>query len=187
MSLGEVMTYAHDVPPAPASTRTAPSPQDATAPSETTTATTARAPRARGTGAPTLAADLRGALMLSVRRIRAERPDDALPDHQYSVLALLDRLGPSTPGALADAEHVQPPTMTRTIAALVEGGVVAKEPHPQDGRQVLVRTTDDGKALLQATRRRRDEWLTRRLAGLDAHERAVLAEAATILRRVVAP
>ncbi|ROP42909.1 MarR family transcriptional regulator [Pseudokineococcus lusitanus] len=187
MSLGEVMTYAHDVPPAPASTRPAPSPQDATPSSDTPAATTARAPRARGTGAPTLAADLRGALMLSVRRIRAERPDDALPDHQYSVLALLDRLGPSTPGALADAEHVQPPTMTRTIAALVESGVVAKEPHPQDGRQVLVRTTDDGKALLQATRRRRDEWLTRRLAGLDAHERAVLAEAATILRRVVAP
>ena len=93
----------------------------------------------------------------------------------------------SRPGGIADAGHVQPPTRTRTIGALVAAGVVAKEPHPQDGRQVLVRTTDDGKALLQATRRRRDEWLTRRLAGLDAHERAVLAEAATILRRVVAP
>ncbi|MEJ5946225.1 MarR family transcriptional regulator [Pseudokineococcus basanitobsidens] len=146
-----------------------------------------RRPGGPGTGPSTLAADLRVALMRSVRRLRAEREDDALPDSQYSVLALLERTEPMTPGALADAEHVQPPSMTRTIAALVEAGYVAKGPNPLDGRQVLLQTTPAGRELVRATRRRRDQWLTRRLADLPPEERAVLAEAATILRRVVAP
>ena len=38
-----------------------------------------------------LAADLRVALMWSVRRIRSERSSDAITDGQYSVLALVDR------------------------------------------------------------------------------------------------
>ncbi|WP_299039731.1 MarR family winged helix-turn-helix transcriptional regulator [uncultured Pseudokineococcus sp.] len=172
-----------EAPPAPAPSTSAPAgtaPAGAVPPSS-------RRPGAPGTGPSALAAELRVALMRSVRRIRAERAEDALPDSQYSVLALLERLEPTTPGALAEAEHVQPPSMTRTIAALVEAGVVDRRPHPQDGRQVLVETTQAGRDLLQATRRRRDQWLTRRLAQLSPHERAVLAEAAAILRRVVAP
>ncbi len=172
------MTYAHDVPQ-----------QLRTRPAERAPAGDGGTARrsAPGTGPSVLAADLRVALMRSVRRIRAERADDALPDSQYSVLALLERLEPMTPSALAEAEHVQPPSMTRSLAALVEAGLVARRPHPDDRRQVLVETTTAGRELLQATRRRRDQWLTKRLAGLTPHERAVLAEAAQILRRVVAP
>ncbi|MEJ5912898.1 MarR family winged helix-turn-helix transcriptional regulator [Pseudokineococcus sp. 1T1Z-3] len=147
----------------------------------------APAPPRRAPGASALAADLRVALMRSVRRIRAEKAEGALPDSQYSTLAMLEHLEPTTPGALAEAEHVQPPSMTRTLAALVEAGVVVRREHPGDRRQVLLETTPAGKDLLRATRRRRDQWLTRRLATLSPHERSVLAEAAEILRRVVAP
>lgn len=145
-----------------------------------------RRPGVRGTGPSTLAAELRVALMRSVRRIRAERADDALPDSQYSVLALLDRLQPTTPRALADAEHVQPPSMTRTLNALVVAGLVERREHPGDRRQQLLAVTPSGRDLLVATRRRRDAWLTKRLAKLEPRERAVLAEAASILMRVVA-
>ena len=181
------MTYVHEVPQH-LQTRTpvADPPAPATSPPAASPPAPLR-PGSPGTGASALAAELRVALMRSVRRIRAERAEDALPDSQYSVLALLERMEPTTPGALADAEHVQPPSMTRTIAALVEAGVVERRAHPQDRRQVLVETTQAGRELLQATRRRRDQWLTKRLAQLSPHERAVLAEAAAILRRVVAP
>lgn len=133
-----------------------------------------------------LAADLRLALMRSVRRIRFERSSEVITDGQYSVLAALDKLGPLTPRALAERDHVQPPSMTRTLNALVEAGLVAREEHPGDRRQVLVRVTEPGRLEVKETRQRRDAWLARRLAELDPGERQVLADAAAILLRVVA-
>jgi DNA-binding MarR family transcriptional regulator len=142
-----------------------------------TTAVTSTRPAA-------LAVDLRIALMRTVRRLRAEKSDEELSDGQYAVLAYLDRVGPSTPRSLAEYERVQPPSMTRTLAGLAEGGLVAREGHPVDGRQVIVRLTPEGRATVRETRRRRDAWLARRLADLDPAERQVLSDAALILRRI---
>lgn len=133
-----------------------------------------------------LAADLRVALMRSVRRIRAERSSEAISSGQYSVLAVLDVRGPMTPRELAEFEQVQPPSMTRTLNALEEAGLVSRTAHPDDRRQVLVAITDAGAQEVRETRRRRDAWLAQRLAGLSADERETLARAADILLRVVA-
>jgi DNA-binding MarR family transcriptional regulator len=148
---------------------------------------TAPPPRQRGAsrvGAAALAAELRVALMRTVRRLRAEKSDADLTDAQYSVLAVLDRLGPTTPGELAAVERVQPPSMTRTVAALAELGLVTRTEHPADRRQVLVTLTESGAATVRETRRRRDAWLARRLAALTPAERDVLTRAAEILRRI---
>src|SRR5919202_6743684 len=136
------------------------------------------------TGPAALAAELRVALMKSVRRLRAEKSDADLTDGQYSVLAVLDRLGPTTPGEIAAHERVQPPSMTRTVAALADLGLVARSEHPADRRQVLVSLTEAGAATVRETRRRRDAWLARRLAALTPDERDVLSRAAEILRRI---
>ncbi len=133
-----------------------------------------------------LAADLRIALVRSVRRMRAERSSDAITDGQYAVLAALDREGPRTPRELADLERVQPPSMTRTVTALAAAGLVTRSDHPDDGRAVLVSLTDAGAREVKETRRRRDAWLATRLAGLDPADREVLARAARILREQVA-
>lgn len=133
-----------------------------------------------------LAADLRVAVTRTTRRVRAERSSDAITDGQYTVLAKIDCDGPQTPRVLADFEHVQPPSMTRTINALVEAGLATRADHPDDGRQVLVDITDAGRAEIKETRRRRNAWLARRLADLTPQERDTLAEAAAILLRVVA-
>lgn len=133
-----------------------------------------------------LAAELRVALMRTARRLRAEKSSEDITDGQYSVLAVLDSRGPMTPRELADHEHVQPPSMTRTIAALVEAGLATRAPHPDDGRQVLVAASATGSTAVHETRRRRNAWLARRLAELEPREREVLAEAAQILRRVAA-
>ena len=137
-----------------------------------------------GTGPAALAAELRVALMKSVRRLRAEKSDADLTDGQYSVLAVLDRMGPRTPGEIAAIERVQPPSMTRTVAALAELGLVTRTEHPADRRQVLVALTDKGTGTVRETRRRRDAWLARRLAALTPDERDVLARATEILRRI---
>jgi DNA-binding MarR family transcriptional regulator len=122
--------------------------------------------------------------MRTVRRLRAEKSDEELSDGQYAVLAYLDRAGPATPRSLAEYERVQPPSMTRILAGLTEAGLVVREGHPVDGRQVLVRLTPDGRATVRETRRRRDAWLARRLADLEPAERQVLSDAARILRRI---
>jgi DNA-binding MarR family transcriptional regulator len=133
-----------------------------------------------------LAGELRVALAKSTRRIRSRRGAADLPDPQFNVLAILLREGPLSPGALADAEHVQPPTMTRTVNALVELGFVQKAEHPTDGRQVVVSLTATGEAEVRETRRRRDAWLADQLAVLTADERRTLAQAAELLRRIAA-
>jgi DNA-binding MarR family transcriptional regulator len=133
-----------------------------------------------------LAGELRVAVGRSARRIRAERGEADLSEAQFCVLAALTAVGPMTPGALADREHVKPPSMTRTVNSLVELGLVDKTGHPTDGRQVTVALTAAGEAEVRETRRRRDAWLTRRLATLTTDERAVLVRAAELLRRIAA-
>jgi len=137
-----------------------------------------------GTAVPALAADLRVALLRAARRVRAERSDAEISAGQYSVLAYLDRHGPATPGAIADFERVRPPSLTRTLAALADLGLVERGGHPDDGRQVLVALTGAGRDAVRRTRSRRDAWLAVRIEGLTPAERDVLVAATEILRRI---
>ncbi|MGI4896249.1 MAG: MarR family winged helix-turn-helix transcriptional regulator [Janthinobacterium lividum] len=132
-----------------------------------------------------LAVDLRISLLRSARRLRAMKSVDELSDSQFSVLAHLHVHGPRTPGELAEAEHVRPPSMTRTIASLVDGGFVHRSDHPDDGRLVLVGPTEAGRRTVEETRARRAAWLGQRLAALTPDERATLAGAARILAAVM--
>ena len=97
------------------------------------------------------------------------------------VLATLDRCGPLTPGALAQHEQVRPPSMTKVLANLSDGGWIDRVPDPSDGRQQLVSLTDAARTLLYEDRRRRDEWLAEHLLGLDREQRAALRAALPVL------
>jgi DNA-binding MarR family transcriptional regulator len=85
---------------------------------------------------------------------------------------------------VAQAERVQPPTMTRIVARLEEHGLVQRTPHPTDGRQVILAPSAEGRAVLDEYQRVRDEWLANRLAGLTPEERKALQRAAEILTRI---
>lgn len=143
------------------------------------------APAAAACRPGSLAGDLRVTLTRAVRRLRLERSDERITDGQYSALAALANRGPMTPSALAELEHVQPPPMTRTVNRLAEHGLVRRDEHPTDGRQVLVSITDAGLAEVRETRRRRNQWLEAQLRTLEPEEREVLARATVILRRIV--
>ena len=147
-----------------------------------TRTTTTRALGPKGVSA--LSEDLRLACMRISRRVRFESTDDIAP-HQFSVLARLED-GPLTPRALADIEKVSAPSMTRTVRCLVDDGLVERHDDPEDGRRVLVELTEQGRALLLATRRRRGRWMSERVRELSPEEQATLAEATEILRRIAA-
>ncbi len=137
-------------------------------------------------------AGLASALRISVsrlaRRLRAERLskglEPGLSDTQIAALAALERHGEMTPGELAEHEKVQPPSMTRVITALEEGGLVMRRPHQTDRRQVMLTVTDRGRAVVQQSRRLREAWLAQRLRELTAQERATLRAAAPILEKL---
>jgi DNA-binding MarR family transcriptional regulator len=101
-----------------------------------------------------------------------------------SVLGCLFRTGDLTVGELASHERVQPPSMTRTVNALDEGGYIVRRKHDTDGRQVVVALSEAGRATVLADRARRDAWLAQRLRDLTAEERDTLRRAAPILERL---
>jgi DNA-binding MarR family transcriptional regulator len=132
---------------------------------------------------------LASALRISVarlsRRLRNERgPGNELSVGQLSVLGALVRNGESSVGELAVHERVQPPSMTRIVNVLAEGGYVVRRKHATDGRQVVVALAPKGEQTLAADRRRRDAWLAQRLRELTPEERTLLRQAAPILERL---
>jgi DNA-binding MarR family transcriptional regulator len=131
-----------------------------------------------------LASELRTTVMRLARRLRNQRPDTTLSLGQLAALGSLDRHGPLTPGELAAHERVQPPSMTRIVAALEASGLVTRTDHPTDRRQVLVAVSPAGKTLLRDDRKRRDAWLAQRMRDLDPQDLAVLREAAAVLNRL---
>jgi DNA-binding MarR family transcriptional regulator len=74
--------------------------------------------------------------------------------------------------------------MTRIVAKLEGRGLVQRTPHPTDGRQVILAPSADGRDLIEAYRRARDEWLAQRLARLTPEERDTVQRAAEILSRL---
>jgi len=136
-----------------------------------------------------LATALRISVSRLARRLRVERlmpelAEPALSDTQLAALATLERHGAMSPGDLAEHEKVQPPSMTRVIAALVDWKLVTRAPHPTDRRQVILTVTPEGRRLVQKVRRRKEAWLARKLVELSPQERATLREAAPILEKL---
>jgi DNA-binding MarR family transcriptional regulator len=132
-----------------------------------------------------LAHGLRPAVMRLARRLRQMQDESLqLNPNQLSAMGVLLNSGDQLMGELATRERVQPPSMTRIVNSLEERGYVVRRPDPRDHRQCLVALTESGRQVLLANRRRRDEWLAVRIAGLDPAEREALRRAVPVLERL---
>jgi DNA-binding MarR family transcriptional regulator len=147
-----------------------------------------------------IAASLRDVIARLNRRLRQTRPLGELIQTRLSALTSLDLAGALTPRELAEAERVQPPTMTRIVGRLADLGLVERVPHPTDGRQVILclfdlrrpkvqapgrlSTTRSGRAVLAKNGRARDAWLGRQIVALDTDERETLWRAVRIVDRI---
>ena len=131
-----------------------------------------------------LAARLRLTVMRLARRLRQQAPTGITPS-QLSVLATLSMKGTMTLGALADAERVRPPTMTRIVAALEEEGLVGREHDPDDRRRQNVLMTEKGRKLVASSRTRKTAYLAQRVRALSPNDRETLARASDILERIL--
>src|SRR6266850_2454436 len=119
-----------------------------------------------------------------LRRLRAEDRATGLSGPRASALSVIVFRGPLPLGALADAEQVRPPTITRLVDGLEQAGLVRRSRDPEDGRVQLVEATAAGKKLLQKGRKRRVERLARGVAELTDADRSVLERAAGLMEEL---
>jgi DNA-binding MarR family transcriptional regulator len=119
-----------------------------------------------------------------LRRLRAETNPDGLTWSQTMALARLEKAGPMTTADLARAETVKPQSMGATLAELEAEGLVSRQPHPTDGRQVLFTLTGNG---VEARIRRsaaKQKWLLEAMARLTPEERETLMSAVALIKRL---
>ncbi|MCU1401924.1 MAG: MarR family transcriptional regulator [Microbacteriaceae bacterium] len=128
--------------------------------------------------------ELRLVVQRLARRIRAMQADSDVTEGQRSVLFVLNNNGAQTLGSLSEHERVTPPSMNRTINALVASGLVTREADERDARKVTLDLSPSGRAFVKETRRRRDAWFTKRLAALTPEQRQVLEQATPILQEL---
>lgn len=124
-----------------------------------------------------------GAIHL-LRRLRVEDKAIGLSGPRASALSVIVFRGPIAMGALAEAEQVRPPTITRLVASLERGGLVRRFTDRSDGRVQLVAATAAGRRLLNKGRARRVERLRRGLAQLSVVEQRLLGRAAELMERL---
>src|SRR5213593_5169179 len=126
---------------------------------------------------------LHSAAIHLLRRLRVEDKALGLSGPRASALSVIVFRGPITMSALAEAEQVRRPTITRLVDGLERRGLVRRVDDPSDGRVQLVAATAAGKRLLQKGRARRVERLTRGVAQLSEEEQRVLARAADLMEQ----
>jgi DNA-binding MarR family transcriptional regulator len=132
----------------------------------------------------TLPSQLRLAVLRLSRRLRQEAAGQ-ITASQLSALAAVAHNGEVSLGELAAIERVAPPSMTRIAARMEEQGLVARLADATDRRVARLVITEEGQALLDETRTRRDLFLAGRLQQLTDDERADLARAIPILERLI--
>lgn len=131
-----------------------------------------------------VASHLRLSVTRLARRLRQEGGADLTPS-LAAALATIERHGPLSPSALAEAERVRRPSATRAIARLEEDGLVARRDDPDDGRGCLVEIAPPGRALLRELRTRKTAFIAARLERMGERERAELERAAALLERLL--
>ena len=127
---------------------------------------------------------LRFAIQRLSRRIRTMQADHEVTEAQRSVLFALANEGAQTLRSLSEHESVTPPSMNRTVNALVDAGLVTRTGVKDDARKIAIDLSSAGRDFVAETRRRRDAWFTQRLAALTPEQRSILDQATPILKEL---
>jgi DNA-binding MarR family transcriptional regulator len=146
-----------------------------------------RAPKPAAPGVRRLiAAELlhRNAIHL-LRLLRREDRASGVSPARLSALSVLVFGGPCTLGALALAEQVSAPTMSRLVAELEREGWLVRRTDPADARTAHLAATAAARRLLLAGRERRLAALSAGLAALSAADVRAIDRVLPALDRLV--
>jgi DNA-binding MarR family transcriptional regulator len=144
--------------------------------------------RAKAARPSALAVELRSVVSKIIRRLREQAPSGELTWSQQKVLLRLERDGPATVTALAQAEGVRSQSMGATVAVLRAAGLIEGRPDPNDGRQTVLSLTEACRAQFKANRAAKEDWLHRAIqTKLNAAEQGELASSLRLLNRLLEP
>jgi DNA-binding MarR family transcriptional regulator len=127
---------------------------------------------------------LHSAALHLLRRLRIEDDVLGVSPPRLSALSVVVYAGPLPIGALAMAEGVAAPTMTRLVDGLEREGFVKRRRDPADARGVLVEATPAGKRILTRGRAQRVQTLAAGLAALSSEELREIGRGAELIERV---
>jgi len=130
-----------------------------------------------------VASRLRVAVTRLNRRLRQQSLAGLSPA-QASALGSIAHLDHPSLGELATAEGVQPPTMTRIVAAMEQAGLVDRLADA-DGRVCRVKLSAEGRRTLERIRHLKSAFLVERFEQLTPQERERLPELTALLERLV--
>src|ERR1700747_606197 len=129
---------------------------------------------------------LHSAALHLMRYVRAQDTALGEPPGQLSALSVVVFGGKQSLSDLAQAEQVKPPTMSRTVDALVRGALVKREVDKNARRSVVITATDKGEKIMHEGRSRREKRLLELLAGLTKDKIELLDQASDILSKSLA-
>lgn len=96
---------------------------------------------------------------------------------QFRALAFLVQRGPHNASDLADSLGVGRPAATKLVDRLARAGLIRREQHATDRRQVMLEATGSGFEVVQAVQRCRKRRLAAVLSALEPAERRALGKA----------
>jgi DNA-binding MarR family transcriptional regulator len=131
------------------------------------------------------AAEIRAIVGRLTRRLRQLHVDGDLTLPQTSVLARLERDGPSTAGELAASERISAQSMGSTLSALEARGLVSRKADPADGRKREIVITPQGRKVMlgvwQVKHKKLEEALR---VGFSSDEQRAIIDALPLLDRL---
>ena len=136
--------------------------------------------------AEALADQLHSAAIHLLRQLRKEDDASGISAPRLSALSVVVFGGPLTLGALARAEQVRPPTMTRIVTGLEKENLVKRKSDSRDGRLTHIEATAKGHKVLAAGRARRVARLAGAIGKLGRKELAELRRGVQLVGAVVA-
>jgi DNA-binding MarR family transcriptional regulator len=129
-------------------------------------------------------ATLMHAVGLLTRRVRAAVASHDLSLSQTMVMARIAKEGPAAASDLARAEGIKPQSMGTILSELEKIGLIARDPHPTDGRQKVISLTTKGLAVRKTASNEKRTWLSQAISQLDKDEQNTLFAAGEILKRL---
>ncbi|HEY2642894.1 MAG TPA: MarR family transcriptional regulator [Galbitalea sp.] len=99
---------------------------------------------------------------------------DSVTLPQFRVLIVLSSSGPMRMGLLAERMHAVASTFSRSIDRMVHGGWVERIDSPDSRREVIIRLTSLGRALVDEVTERRRHEIAEILSRMSQDERTVL-------------
>jgi DNA-binding MarR family transcriptional regulator len=119
-----------------------------------------------------------------LRRLRSQANPNELNLSQLSALARLDKHGAMTTADMARAESMKPQSMGTVLASLEQEGLVERQPHPTDGRQILFALTSTGTEMRRQRGIAKREWLIAAMAKLEPAELKTVIDAIPLIKRL---